>query len=141
MKCKVLFVRSHVMMKSKVLFVGARVLMKCKVLFVSVVADWDNVGLLVEPAPPKYISKIMLTNDLTVPVLEEAKNKTVDLIISYHPPIFQPLKRLSQNSWKERILVDCIENRIAVFSPHTSHDALQGGVNDWLLSAFGRYEL
>lgn len=128
-------------MKSKVLFVGARVMMKCKVLFVSVVADWDNVGLLVEPAPPKYISKIMLTNDLTVPVLEEAKNKTVDLIISYHPPIFQPLKRLSQNSWKERILVDCIENRIAVFSPHTSHDALQGGVNDWLLSAFGRYEL
>ncbi|CAG5115796.1 unnamed protein product [Candidula unifasciata] len=99
-------------------------------------ADWDNVGLLVEPSPPKYISKLMLTNDLTVSVMEEAKNKTVDLIISYHPPIFRPFKRLSQGSWKERILVDCIENRIAVFSPHTSHDAVQGGVNDWLLSAF-----
>uniref|UniRef100_A0A0B7BIE0 NIF3-like protein 1 n=2 Tax=Arion vulgaris TaxID=1028688 RepID=A0A0B7BIE0_9EUPU len=105
----------------------------------SLAGSWDNVGLLVEPSPPKYISKIMLTNDLTSPVMEEAKDKTVDLIISYHPPIFVPLKCLTQKSWKERLLVECMENRIAVFSPHTSHDALEGGVNDWLLSAFGEF--
>ncbi|CAL1543019.1 unnamed protein product [Lymnaea stagnalis] len=102
----------------------------------SLAGSWDNVGLLVEPSPPKYISKIMLTNDLTTAVMEEAKDKTVDLIISYHPPIFAPLKRLTQSSWKQRLVVECIENRIALFSPHTSHDALEGGVNDWLLSAF-----
>ncbi|GFO19885.1 nif3-like protein 1 [Plakobranchus ocellatus] len=98
--------------------------------------SWDNVGLLVEPSAPKYVSKVMLTIDLTTQVMEEAKDRTVDLIISYHPPIFVPLKRLTQRSWKERIVVDCMENRIAVFSPHTSYDALEGGVNDWLLSAF-----
>ncbi|GFS13385.1 NIF3-like protein 1 [Elysia marginata] len=98
--------------------------------------SWDNVGLLVEPSAPKYVSKVMLTNDLTTQVMEEAKDQTVDLIVSYHPPIFAPLKRLTQKHWKERIIVDCVENRIAVFSPHTSHDALEGGVNDWLISAF-----
>ena len=69
--------------------------------------------------------------------MEEAKDHTVDLILSYHPPIFVPLKRLTQRNWKERIVVECMENRIAVFSPHTSHDAVEGGVNDWLISAFG----
>ncbi|RUS76869.1 hypothetical protein EGW08_015360, partial [Elysia chlorotica] len=98
--------------------------------------SWDNVGLLVEPSAPKYVSKVMLTNDLTTQVMEEAKDRTVDLIVSYHPPIFVPLKRLTQKNWKERIVVECMENRIAVFSPHTSHDALEGGVNDWLISAF-----
>ncbi|KAK3793017.1 hypothetical protein RRG08_032279 [Elysia crispata] len=98
--------------------------------------NWDNVGLLVEPSAPKYVSKVMLTNDLTAQVMEEAKGRTVDLVVSYHPPIFVPLKRLTQKHWKERIIVDCMENRIAVFSPHTSHDALEGGVNDWLISAF-----
>jgi len=102
----------------------------------SLAGSWDNVGLLVEPSHPKYISKMMLTNDLTSPVMEEAKDKTVDLILSYHPPIFRPLKRLTQDSWKERLIVECMESRIAVFSPHTSYDAVDGGVNDWLISAF-----
>lgn len=33
-------------------------------------------------------------------------------------------------------MVRCIQNDIAVFSPHTSWDSVQGGVNDWLASAF-----
>ncbi|KAK0047678.1 NIF3-like protein 1 [Biomphalaria pfeifferi] len=102
----------------------------------SLAGSWDNVGLLVEPCPPKYVSKVMLTIDLTSSVLEEAKDKTVDLIIAYHPPIFAPLKRLTQSSWKQKAVLECIENRIAVFSPHTTYDAIQGGINDWLLSAF-----
>lgn len=39
-------------------------------------------------------------------------------------------------SWKERLVVNCIKNNIAVFSPHTSWDAVLGGVNEWLLSVF-----
>lgn len=36
------------------------------------------------------------------------------------------------SSWKERIVAVCLENRIALYSPHTSWDAVRGGVNDWL---------
>ena len=98
---------------------------------------WDNVGLLIEPSEKKSVRSIFLTNDLTEPVLEEALQKESDLIISYHPPLFRPFKRLTSKSWKERIAVRCIENRLAVFSPHTSWDAVPGGINSWLLEPFG----
>jgi len=101
--------------------------------------SWDNVGLLVEPSSPHIVDRLMLTNDLTESVAEEAIHTNVQMILSYHPPVFKPLKRLTQQSWKERIVVKCIENRIAVFSPHTCYDALQGGVNDWLIAPFGLY--
>lgn len=60
-----------------------------------------------------------------------------DMILSYHPPIFRPLKRLTQASWKERCILGCIEHRIAVYAPHTILDCLQGGVTDWLIEPFG----
>lgn len=101
--------------------------------------SWDNVGLLVEPSAPHVVQKLLLTNDLTETVANEAIDMNVHMILSYHPPVFSPLKRLCQQSWKERIVVKCIEKRIAVFSPHTCYDALRGGVNDWLISPFGMY--
>jgi dinuclear metal center YbgI/SA1388 family protein len=97
--------------------------------------SWDNVGILTEPSSPTDIKKILLTNDLTENVLNEALKHEINLIISYHPPIFSGLKRLTQGHWKERIIVKCIENRIAVYSPHTSWDACNGGVNDWLANS------
>jgi len=103
----------------------------------SLAESWDNVGLLVEPSQPKTINKILLTNDLTESVMDEAIASSIDLIYSYHPPIFASLKRITTSSWKERIVGKCLENRIAVYSPHTSLDALKGGVNDWLAEAFG----
>lgn len=82
---------------------------------------------------------VMLTNDLTEAVYREACDWNANLIISYHPPIFAPMKKLVQSNWKDRIITGCIENRIAIYSPHTSYDALAGGVNDWLLQAFGEF--
>lgn len=104
-----------------------------------IACSWDNVGLLVEPSGELKVNKILLTNDLTEPVLEEALNNKVNLIVSYHPAIFGPLKRLTQSEWKQRSIVKCIENRIAVYSPHTTWDAIEGGINDWILQAFGIY--
>ncbi|XP_059054294.1 NIF3-like protein 1 isoform X3 [Achroia grisella] len=58
------------------------------------------------------------------------------MIISYHPPIFAPLKSVVQKSWKERVLSLLLEKRISLYSPHTSWDCVKGGVNDWLASPF-----
>ncbi|KAM7346411.1 NIF3-like protein 1 [Cochliomyia hominivorax] len=96
---------------------------------------WDNVGLLLEPYQQGPISKILLTNDLTEPVMQEAVEKNVNMILSYHPPIFSPLKRITQKTWKERIVSICLAKSIALYSPHTAWDAALGGVNDWLASA------
>ena len=97
--------------------------------------SWDNVGLLVEPIIDKQMKKLLLTNDLTEKVCEEAIQEQVELIISYHPPLFKPLKQVRgiSGNWKERIVAKCIRNDIAIYSPHTIADAIQNGVNDYLL--------
>lgn len=102
-------------------------------------SDWDNVGLLIEPSSPHVVQKLMLTNDLTQPVLSEALECGTSMILCYHPPIFRSLKQVTQSCFKERLVVQCLENRIAVFSPHTSMDVACDGVNDWLIKAFGKY--
>ena len=98
---------------------------------------WDNVGLLVEPKQTELISRVLLTNDLTERVMEDAVSLPGDkigLIISYHPPIFRPMKRLVQSSAKDRIILRAIQSSMAVYSPHTALDPL---INDWLLSGLG----
>ncbi|XP_045518600.1 NIF3-like protein 1 isoform X3 [Pieris brassicae] len=58
--------------------------------------SWDNTGVLVEPYTPRNIKKILLTNDLTEDVALEADNQDCEMIISYHPPIFAPMKSVKQ---------------------------------------------
>lgn len=101
---------------------------------------WDNVGLLLEPvpaidAPP--LSAALLTVDLSEEVVAEAEALGAGLVVAYHPPIFQGLKRLRSSVPAERALLRCAARGIAIFSPHTALDAALGGVNDWLLDAFG----
>ncbi|NXJ81888.1 NIF3L protein, partial [Trogon melanurus] len=103
----------------------------------SLAESWDNVGLLVEPSPPHAVNTLLLTNDLTEEVMEEAVQKKADLILSYHPPIFAPLKRVTCRTWKERLVVRALEHRIGIYSPHTAYDALPHGVNHWLSKGLG----
>lgn len=104
----------------------------------SLAESWDNVGLLVEPNKCRPIKTILLTNDLTIAVMEEAEAMSCDLIVSYHPPLFHPFKRLVQRDWKQQLAVRAIESGIAIFSPHTSWDSVKGGVNDWLVGGLGK---
>ncbi|XP_051479628.1 NIF3-like protein 1 isoform X1 [Apus apus] len=103
----------------------------------SLAESWDNVGLLVEPSPPHTVNTLFLTNDLTEEVMEEAVQKKADLILSYHPPIFTPLKRVTCRTWKERLVVQALEHRIGIYSPHTAYDAIPHGVNNWLTKGLG----
>lgn len=103
----------------------------------SLAESWDNVGLLVEPSKSRPVKTILLTNDLTDAVMEEAVAVSCDLIISYHPPLFRPVKRLVQKDWKQRLAIRAVEAGIAIFSPHTSWDTVKGGVNDWLVGGLG----
>ncbi|XP_006004863.1 NIF3-like protein 1 isoform X1 [Latimeria chalumnae] len=103
----------------------------------SLAESWDNVGLLVEPSPPHTVRTLFLTNDLTEDVMGEALAQRADLILAYHPPIFRPLKRVTWRTWKERLVVQALENRVAIYSPHTVYDALPNGVNKWLAKGLG----
>ena len=58
---------------------------------------------------PPQVKKVLLTNDLTEPVLSEALEEKVDMVVSYHPPLFRPLKRLTKGNWKERVRWDPVQ--------------------------------
>jgi len=98
--------------------------------------SWDKVGLHVGSEASR-VRRGMVCIDLTEAVMAEALAVKTDLIIAYHPPIFCGLDRLTDATWKERVLVTAVRRKIAVYSPHTALDATQGGVNDWLCSGFG----
>ena len=98
--------------------------------------EWDNVGLLVG-TPDWSSNKILLTIDLTEAVMKEAISLNTNTIVSYHPPIFNPLKSVTNRSFKERIVLDAILHKIAIYSPHTSLDVARGGVNDWIVEGIG----
>jgi dinuclear metal center YbgI/SA1388 family protein len=93
---------------------------------------WDNVGLLAGD-PARDISRILLTIDLTARVLKEAISSKCELVIAYHPPIFQALKRLQRGE----VAYDAIRAGIAIYSPHTALDVADGGTNDMLADVLG----
>ena len=96
--------------------------------------SWDNVGALIKGVRKK-IERVMLTIDLTEPVLTEAVDARADAIVAYHPPIFAPLERISGDTPTERLVLGVIRAGLHVYSPHTALDAAPGGVNDWLADA------
>jgi dinuclear metal center YbgI/SA1388 family protein len=93
---------------------------------------WDNVGLLAgDPAAP--VTKALLTIDYTARVAEEGRLEGCDAVIAYHPPIFQPLKRLVAGS----PVYDAIRRGVALYSLHTALDIAEGGTNDLLADLLG----
>jgi dinuclear metal center YbgI/SA1388 family protein len=92
---------------------------------------WDNVGLLLgDPAAP--CARVLATVDLTGEVLSEAMDLRANAVVAYHPPIFDPLKRLAASDPRQRVLLQAASAGIALLSPHTALDACRQGVNDWL---------
>ena len=97
--------------------------------------DWDNVGLLIGDSQ-KDVKNILLTIDITRDVITEAKKLKTDLIISYHPVIWDALKKITAEG-PTGVVYDLIRSGIAVFSIHTALDSAVGGVNDALSEIVG----
>ncbi|MBN1795154.1 MAG: Nif3-like dinuclear metal center hexameric protein [Sedimentisphaerales bacterium] len=109
---------------------------------------WDNTGLLIGNAN-QQVKNILLTIDITSEVLNEAKRLKTDLIISYHPIIWDGLKKIvAEPAVKPQakylaprstrgIVYELIRSGISVYSLHTSLDVVQGGVNDGLAEMVG----
>ena len=55
--------------------------------------SWDNPGLLVDCG--REVFRVLVTLDITPEVVEEAAAGGCELIVSHHPVIFSPLKKLT----------------------------------------------
>lgn len=92
--------------------------------------DFDNSGFL---AGDKLsaVNKVLVSLDVTEDVINEAKRKNVQLIISHHPIIFHPIKNIMSNSIPYKI----VKSGISVISAHTNLDLSPKGVNMCLANA------
>ncbi len=98
--------------------------------------DYDNVGLLVG-SERNEVSKVLCCLDATEEVVMEAVNLGAQMIISHHPMIYAPIKRVTDDSVTGRKIITAIENGISVYSAHTNLDFSEGGINDFVAELVG----
>lgn len=94
--------------------------------------QWDNVGLLAD-AGHREIAAVCVALDASVAAIDFAAACGAQLLVTHHPVIFHPLKRLSIAT----PAVHALQTGVSVLSLHTNLDKAAGGVNDTLAARLG----
>ena len=98
--------------------------------------EWDNPGLNVGN-PDAEVKKILVALDATEAVIDEAVEKGADMIVTHHPLLFHPVKKINYDKPDGRKIIKLIRNNINVFASHTNLDTANGGTNDHLADIIG----
>ena len=97
--------------------------------------DWDNSGWQIN-LEHDYTNKVLVALSLTRNVLEQAITNDCDLIVTHHPLIFSPIKKISNS-----LIADVIKNNICVYCAHTNLDKTYGSTTDALCGVLGLQNL
>ncbi|GHC55885.1 Nif3-like dinuclear metal center hexameric protein [Ulvibacter litoralis] len=89
---------------------------------------FDNTGLLVGNKDTT-ITGVLVTLDTLESVVDEAIENKCNLIVSFHPIIFSGLKKITNETYVERVVVKAIQHNIAIYAIHTALDNSFQGVN------------
>lgn len=92
---------------------------------------FDNVGLLVGDKN-QIVTGIAIALDVTDDVIDFAISNECNMIVTHHPLIFTPLKKVIADDAVGSVVLECIKNGISVYSAHTNFDKVQGGTDDAL---------
>ncbi|MCU4177649.1 Nif3-like dinuclear metal center hexameric protein [Carboxylicivirga sp. N1Y90] len=90
--------------------------------------DFDNVGLLVGDSELE-VSAVLITLDITEEVIDEAINRSCNVVVSHHPIMLSGVKRITGKNDTERVLLKAIKNDIAIYASHTNVDSVMKGVS------------
>lgn len=90
--------------------------------------DFDNVGLLIGKKNMP-VTGVLVTLDTLETVVDEAVQKKCNMIVSFHPIIFDGLKQINNKNYVQRCVAKAIQNNIAVYAIHTALDNSLYGVN------------
>ena len=98
--------------------------------------EYDNSGLLTGNRADE-VSGILITLDCTEEIVEEAIAKSCNLIVAHHPILFKGIKRLTGETYVERVLIKAIRNNVAIYAIHTNLDNVLTGVNKKIAERIG----
>ena len=85
--------------------------------------DFDNVGLLAGRTD-KEVNRVYIALDATDAVIERAAEEGADMLITHHPLIFSPLKKVTDEDFVARRVMKLIRNDISCYAMHTNYDVL-----------------
>jgi dinuclear metal center YbgI/SA1388 family protein len=102
--------------------------------------DWDNCGLQVGDAGWR-VKKIWVALDPLLEVIEAANQQHVDLVVTHHPLLIQPVKRIDLKTTIGKIIAVSLQGKTAIYAAHTNLDSTWGGVNDILAHRIGLTDL
>ena len=85
--------------------------------------EWDNVGLLVG-RNDKEVDKIYVALDATDEVIDAAIACGADMLITHHPLIFAPMKKITDEHFIGNRVVKLLQHDISYYAMHTNYDVL-----------------
>ena len=89
--------------------------------------DYDNSGLITGN-PEEECRAVLLSLDCTEEIVQEAIRKNANFIITHHPLIFRPVRRISTETESGRTLLTAIRSGITIYAIHTNLDNIRDGV-------------
>lgn len=92
--------------------------------------EWDNTGIILGD-PDQLVQNCLVTIDITKDIISHALDNNVNLILSHHPLIFNPIKNILSDTLEYSL----IKNNIAVISAHTNLDKAPEGISYQLAKA------
>lgn len=92
--------------------------------------DWDNSGKQIYF--DRCIEKVLVSMDVDNVIVDKAVKENIGLIITHHPLFFTGLNSISEGEYKSDLILRLLENKISLFSAHTTLDVARNGVNDVL---------
>jgi len=96
----------------------------------------DPIGLQLGH-PNQIIERLFVALEMDDEVLREALDFGAQMIVVHHTPFFKPFKQMREDSFHNRVVLDMIRHRMALYTAHTNLDCVRGGVNDVLAERLG----
>ncbi len=83
--------------------------------------EWDNVGLLVGDEEAE-IYRVLISLDASDEALDYARVLGADLILTHHPLLFKPLRKVTEQHFISRRVRCMIRENINCYAMHTNFD-------------------
>jgi dinuclear metal center YbgI/SA1388 family protein len=99
-------------------------------------AGWDAVGLQFGDSAERATT-VAVCHEVTPDVVAAVVREPVDVLVSYHPLLFRPFRRLVAGRSAEGRAYRLIRAGVALAVVHTAYDVVPGGVADTLAEALG----
>ena len=98
--------------------------------------EWDNTGLLAGNASWR-VDRVAVALDATIDTMNRAKETGCNCLLTHHPLVFEPLRRVDCATPAGRKIELAMEWKMSVIAAHTNWDRAPLGVNAILARLLG----